>query len=543
MTDSLETRPVGISHDAHQEKRRSGLVLTAALLGFVMISLDATAVNVALPAIGRSFGDATSGLQWVVDGYTVPFAALLISAGAVSDRLGARPVFGWGLVAFAVASAACGLAPGLAVLVAARVVQGGAAAVMLPSSLALVRQAYADPAERARAVALWSAGAAGGIAAGPVLGGVLTSLVGWRAIFFVNLPVAAVAIAVLVLRAPRSPRLAAPLDPAGQVTAVLALGALTFGVITGGSGGFARPSVLAVLAVALLAAACFAVVESRVARPMVPLALFRSPGVVTCLVTGFSINVAFYGVAFVLSLYFQRVLGEPAITAGLLFLPMTALLTVSNLVSARVAARYGHGVPVRYGLVVATLGMLLLAFMRSRTGLEIALVPAGTGIGFALPSLTFLLLDSLPASQAGLAGGLFQAGRQTGGALAVAVFGALVSGSSFLAGMRDSMLISVALLLVSTVAVFAVFRGRRAASLPRRRARVVPARQRDQPAARGGPRAFRPMLAPLHRQGGHIGSVVNIWEHRLKVVIMHYFGELPGQSVSPARGNLIIIRS
>jgi DHA2 family methylenomycin A resistance protein-like MFS transporter len=432
-------------------------VLTAALLGFFMISLDATAVNVALPAIARSLGETTSGLQWVVDGYTVPFAALLISAGAVSDRLGARPVFGWGLLVFAAASASCGLAPGLPVLIATRVVQGGAAAVMLPSSLALVRQAFADPAARARAVAVWSAGGAAAIAAGPVLGGILTSTAGWRTIFFVNLPVGAVALTLLVLRAPRSPRLAAPLDPVGQVTAALGLAALTFGVITGGSGGFARPSVLTALVVAALAGGCFLAVESRVARPMVPLSLFRSPAVVACVVTGFSINTAFYGVAFVLSLYFQRVLGEPAITAGLLFLPMTGLLTVANLVSARVAARWGHHVPVRAGLCAGTLGMLLLAFARGRAGIELALVPAGAGLGFALPSLTFLLLDSLPAAQAGLAGGLFNAGRQTGGALAVATFGALVSGS-FMAGMHLSMLISAVLLLFSTAAAFAVFR-------------------------------------------------------------------------------------
>jgi DHA2 family methylenomycin A resistance protein-like MFS transporter len=432
-------------------------VLTAALLGFFMISLDATAVNVALPAIGRSLGGATSGQQWVVDGYTVPFAALLISAGAVSDRLGARRVFGWGLVVFAAASAGCGLAPGLPVLIAARVVQGGAAAVMLPSALALVRQAFAEPAARARAVAVWSAGGAAAIAAGPVLGGILTSTAGWRTIFFVNLPVGTAALVLLLLRAPRSPRLAAPLDLAGQLTAVLGLAALAFAVITGGSGGFARPSVLTALVVAALAVGCFLVVEARAARPMVPLALFRSPVVITCVGTGFSINTAFYGVAFVLSLYFQRVLGEPAITAGLLFLPMTGLLTVANLMSAHVAARWGHQVPVRAGLALGTLGMLLLAFARGRTGLEVALVPAGAGLGFALPSLTFLLLDSLPPAQAGLAGGLFNAGRQTGGALAVATFGTLVSGS-FLAGMRVSMLISAALLLFSTVAVFAVFR-------------------------------------------------------------------------------------
>ncbi|HEX7162050.1 MAG TPA: MFS transporter, partial [Trebonia sp.] len=153
-----------------EEERRPDagrLVLTTALLGFFMISLDATVVNVALPAIGRSLRGATSGLQWTVDGYTVPFAALLISAGAVSDRLGARRVFGWGMVVFTVASAGCGAAPVLPVLIAARVVQGGAAAIMLPSSLALVRQAFADPAARARAVAAWSSGGAAAMAAGP----------------------------------------------------------------------------------------------------------------------------------------------------------------------------------------------------------------------------------------------------------------------------------------------------------------------------------------------------------------------------------------
>ena len=443
-----------------QDKRRPGagrLALTAALLGFFMISLDATAVNVALPAIGRSLSGATSGLQWTVDGYTVPFAALLISAGAVSDRLGARRVFGWGMVMFTVASAGCGAAPALSVLIGARIAAGCAAAVMLASSLALVRQAFADPAARARAVAVWSSGGAAAMAAGPVLGGILTSTAGWRAIFFVNLPVGAVALVLLVLRVTRSPRLAAPLDPAGQVTAVLGLAALTYGVITGGAEGFAAPLAMSSLAVAVLAAACFFAVESRVARPMVPLALFRSPVVVTSLVTGFSVNAAFYGVAFTLTLYFQRELGEPAITAGLLFLPMTGLMVLANLLSARVAARWGHHVPVRAGLCVGTIGMLFLAFAHGRAGMEIALVPAGAGLGFALPSLTFLLLDSLPAGQAGLAGGLFNAVRQTGGALAVAVFGTLVSGS-FMSGMHLSMLISALLLCGSTAAVFAVFR-------------------------------------------------------------------------------------
>jgi len=432
------------------------LVLAAALLGFFMICLDATAVNVALPAIGSSLHGATAGLQWLVDGYTVPFAALLISAGAVADRAGARRVFGWGLAVFTAASAGCGLAPALWVLIGARVAQGCAAAVMLPASLSLVRQAFGEPAARARAVAVWNSGGAAAIAAGPVLGGVLTSAAGWRAIFFLNLPAGAVTLA-LAARAPRSPRRAAPVDGAGQATAVLGLAALVFGVISGGSDGFTSTAALAALGVAVLACAGFVVAESRARQPMVPLALLRSRAVAVCLLTGFSINVAFYGIAFVLSLYFQRVLGEPPVTTGLLFLPMTGLLTVASLAAARVAARRGHHLPLRLGLTASTLGMAALVFLRSRAGIEIALIPAGAGLGFALPSLTYLLLDSMPAARAGLAGGLFNASRQTGGALAVAVFGVLVSGS-FAAGLRQALLISAALLAASTAAAFAVFR-------------------------------------------------------------------------------------
>jgi MFS transporter, DHA2 family, methylenomycin A resistance protein len=436
--------------------------LAAAMLGFFMISLDATALTVALPSIGRSLHSPTAGLQWVVDGYTVPFAALLISAGAVSDRLGARRVFGWGVGVFAVASVACGLAPAVWLLVGGRVVAGCAAAAMLPASLALVRQAYDNPAARARAIAVWSAGGAAAMAAGPVFGGILTSAVSWRAIFFLNVP-AGLAAAVLLARVPASPRLVASLDPAGQVTAVTGLAALVFGVISAGTSGYASAEVLAAFAVALLALVSFAVAESRAAQPMVPLPLLRSPAVAAVLLAGFSINAAFYGVAFVLSLYFQRVLGETPVIAGLLFLPMTGLLTVANLAAARVAARRGHQLPVRLGLIVGTVGMVALAFSHGLPAMEIALVPAGAGLGFALPSLTFQLLDALPPAQAGLAGGLFNAGRQTGGALAVAVFGVLVSGSagSFATGMRACMLAGAVLLAASTAALLAVAGRRR----------------------------------------------------------------------------------
>ena len=212
------------------------LTLVAAMLGFALITLDASVVNVALPAIGDSLGGGMSGLQWVVDAYTLAFAALMLSTGALSDRIGASRAYAIGITVFTAASVACGLAPSLPVLIGARVVQGVAAAVVLPASLSLVRQAYSDAAGRARAVAMWAAGGSVAVALGPVAGGALTTAWDWSGIFFVNVPLGAVALALL-LRAPRSRRRPAPLDVPGQLLAVVTLTALTFAVIEGGTTG------------------------------------------------------------------------------------------------------------------------------------------------------------------------------------------------------------------------------------------------------------------------------------------------------------------
>jgi MFS transporter, DHA2 family, methylenomycin A resistance protein len=440
------------------------IVLLAALLGFFMLSLDSTAVNVALPGIERTLGGSTAGLQWVIDAYTLMFAALLISAGAVSDRIGAKRLYAMGLVAFLASSAACGLAPTLGFLIGGRAVQGSAAAVMLPASLALVRQANADPVRRAKAIAVWAVGGTVAMAGGPVAGGALTSGLSWRAIFFLNLPAGLVAVALLS-RAPRSPLRAAPLDPAGQVTAVTALAALTFGVIDGGETGFGRPAVLGCLLLAAVAMAAFAAAETRAVHPMVPLGVFRSRTVTVCVAIGFAVNIAFYGVIFVLSLYFQRVLGQSAVTAGLEFLPMTALLPVANLTSARLGARSGPDTPIKAGLLVSAAGFLTLLAASAgpdRVLLTAALVPAGAGLGFAIPSVIVVLLDAIPADQAGMAAGLLNSSRQVGGTLAVAVFGAMISHrASFLPGMRASLLIAVVVLFAATAAAFTLPRSQR----------------------------------------------------------------------------------
>jgi DHA2 family methylenomycin A resistance protein-like MFS transporter len=212
-----------------------GRGVAAALLGFFVVTLAAVIVNVALPHVRRDLHGQMSDLQWVLDGYTLMFAALLLSAGSLSDRIGARRAFGIGLVVFVLASAACGLAPNLAGLIAARFVQGAAVAATMPSSMALVSNAYPDPVERARAVALWSMGGVAASTSGPILGGLLTTVT-WRLIFFVNVPVGAVAL-VLLARSVGGPRQLIPFDWAGQVTAVSGMGALTYGAIETGAVG------------------------------------------------------------------------------------------------------------------------------------------------------------------------------------------------------------------------------------------------------------------------------------------------------------------
>ncbi|MEV3991635.1 MFS transporter [Streptomyces sp. NPDC049837] len=436
---------------------RTGAALGAALLGFALITLDTSVVNVALPAMGGDLGGGMTGLQWVVDAYTLAFAALLLSTGALADRVGASRAYAAGVVVFTLASAACGLAPGLPALIAARVVQGLAAAVMLPASLALVREAYADPVRRARAVSLWAAGGTVAVALGPVAGGALTSAWSWRWIFFINLPLGLLALALMV-RVTRSRPRPAPLDIPGQLTATLALGALTFAAIEGGREGWWA------LGVALGAFAAFFVIEARHPHPVVPLGLFRSTTVAVSVAAGSAASVAFYGMVFVFSLFFQQVRGLSPLGAGLMFLPMTGLLAGVNILSAKVAARHGARLPIVAGQVVAVGGMLLLLYVDGDTPLAlvaVALVPLALGCGLALPPLIAAMMEAVPAERAGTAAGLLNAVRQTAGGLSIAVFGSLVAGGAgepggraggFVHGMRVSLVLGIVLMTVTALA-------------------------------------------------------------------------------------------
>lgn len=449
-------RPAGGARAPGPAPWAAKAALAAAVLGFFVITIDVSAVNVALPAMGKELGGQVSGLQWVVDSYTLMFAALMLSAGSLSDRIGARRAYVWGLVVFTLASLACGAAPALGPMIAARVAQGAEAAAMMPSSLALIRQAFPDPRERARGVALWAVGGAVAIAAGPVLGGLLTTEWSWRAVFYLNAPAGAVGL-LLLSRTARSPRRRAVFDLPGQLTAVGSLAALVFAVIEGGHDGPTSP-VLAAVLVAAVCGAGFFVIEARRRAPMLPLGLLRARGVLLPLVVGFAVNASFYGGVFVLSLFFQDQRGQSALAAGAMFVPMAVVAGHCNYFSPRAVDRWGARAVIVAGLLVVIAGCLALSAAGSGTPLwavAVAMVFLGAGGSIAMPALTVLVLESVPAERAGVAAALLNTSRQIGGALSIAVFGALLA-RGFASGMRESLLVAAGLLVVAALAAAAL---------------------------------------------------------------------------------------
>jgi EmrB/QacA subfamily drug resistance transporter len=441
-------------------------VLVAAVLGFFVITLDTTIVNVALPAIGDDFGGGITGLQWVMDGYTLMFAALLLSGGAVSDRTGANRAFAAGMALFVAASLACGLAPTLGVLIGARVVQGAGAAIMLPSSLALIREAFPDPVRRGRAIAVWTIVGSVAAASGPLVGGLL-SHTDWRLIFVVNVPVGAAAL-MLLARAPRSPRSAVALDWAGQVSAVIAMGSLTFAAIEAGAHGYRTPAALTAFALAAVAAAAFALSQKRGRHPMLPPNLLRSRTLKVASANGFAFLAALNGTVFLYSLYLQQHRGLTALAAGLVFVPMTVLSAFLGVPTARLTERCGPRVPIVGGLLLLGASLLALAALPASAPvwlMALVMIPVGSCGSLAMQPTTGMLLESVPGRQAGVAGAVFNTSRQIGGTLAVAVFGALfASQAGALHGLRVSLLIAAVLAFIAATGNL----------LPERRPRVRP---------------------------------------------------------------------
>lgn len=445
--------------------RNLPMVIAATSLGFVMVRVDGSIVNVALAQMGASLGVGVAGLQWVVDAYTLAFASLLLSAGALGDRLGVRRVFVAGFVTFTGASLACAFSVSAGALIAARAVQGVGAALMVPCSLALLNHACDDDqAARARSIGLWAAAGGIGVTAGPALGGLLVGTLGWQSVFLINLPIGVAGIWLTLGFAEQAEPGPARhgFDLAGQALAILALVSLTGAVIEAGSLGWRAPLVEMGLVLSVAAGIGFALVERTSGAPMVPLALFRNRTFSATTAIGFVVSLTIFGLVFLLSLYFQRVLLYSPSQTGLAFVPFGVMTIATNIAAGWVGARMGVRPVIIAGLLLAATGYSLLHNIDETTS-YMSMLPGQLlirfGVALTAPSLMTALLSCVDRTRSGMASGVPNTFREAGNAIGVALFGALMIDGT-VAGIQAAIVLSALLLvLASGIAWLAVERG------------------------------------------------------------------------------------
>lgn len=434
--------------------RRSRYGLYAICFGFFLVLLDTSALNVAIAAMEREFGGKISGLQWVVNSYTLVFASLLLICGAIGDRIGARRLYQFGLLLFTAASFLCTLAPNLWFLIGFRCLQGFGAAMMLPASLALLSHAFPEPEARAQAVAFWASIVSLGFAAGPVLGGVLTHFLGWRSIFWLNVPFGFLAFG-MVFRYVEESKVAQPrhIDWAGQGTVALALLSLTYALIEAGRMGWGAWPILATLVVSLGLIVAFVVIERCSSAPVLPRALFAKPTFSVCVLIGLVLNFSMYGVLFIESLYLQTTLRLNALSAGLVIVPFTVLPTITTRALGKRNGNNHLKLRLILGLMIGVLGAGVLGCQLVCGGLGTILSGLGLlgiSMGFIMPAMTAGVLISTPTPMSGLASGILNSSRQVGGVLGVALMGTLMQVSQG-QGMIWSFMLTAGVLIITAL--------------------------------------------------------------------------------------------
>jgi len=449
-TDRLELDVPAVKPEVERRQRRT---LFAVCFGFFLVLLDTTALNVATPVLGHEFGNRISDLQWVVNSYTLVFASLLLVAGAIGDRTGVKRSYQIGLILFTGASFLSALSSSLPMLIFARVVQGLGAAIMLPASLAILSHTFPDPAERGHAVSAWANTASLGFAVGPVLGGMLTAWIGWRSIFWLNVPVGIIAIWLnhhwtkeASLDSPRR------IDWPGQATLGFALLALTYGLIEAGRQGWSSTFALAGFGCFVFSIALFVWFERRSDHPVLPGFLFSKTIFSACVGVGFILNFSMYGILFVESLYLQNALSLGAFAAGAVITPFTIGPTiVSRLLTHK------NGLPYlrpRISLAFAAAAIGSAALVASTFFPALWLIAAGLAIlgaamGSITPAMTAGVLISSDPKNAGLASGLLNSSRQVGGTVGVALLGTIMQSFSMGTGFAWATGLTTVVLLVA----------------------------------------------------------------------------------------------
>jgi EmrB/QacA subfamily drug resistance transporter len=442
-------------------------VLLATVLGSALAFIDATVVNIALPRIAVTFGADAAALQWTINGYTLSLASLILLGGSLGDRFGRRKIFVTGVIWFAVASLLCGLAPSIGVLIAARVLQGVGGALLTPGALAILEASF-YPGDRARAIGAWSGMAGIGGALGPFLGGWLVQIGTWRLVFLINVPLAALVVAVALRHVPesRDPDAARRLDITGVLTGAAGLAGLTYGFTAWPTLGGSSPAVLAALAVGLGGMVGFVFAERRSPHPMVPLEVFASRAFTAANLVTFVVYAALGGVFFLVVLNLQVVAHFTPLAAGIALLPITALLLLLSARAGALAQRIGPRIPMTLGPVICAGALVLFARIGANTSYIRDVLPAavvlGLGLSLTVAPLTATALGSVDERHAGVASGVNNAVARAAGLLAVAVLplaaglgtGSLTNPAALAPAYRTAMLLCAGLLLVGAAIAF-----------------------------------------------------------------------------------------
>lgn len=459
--------------------KRPGLTLLAVALATFMSYLDNNIINVAIPAIERDLHLTTSGLEWIVSSYILVFASLLLAGGRLADVWGRKRVFLVGLAIFTASSLVAGFAGSVDVLVASRAVHGLGAALLTPTTLAIISATFTEGRQRAAAVGIWSGVGALALAVGPLLGGLLSEHLSWGWIFFINVPVgiATFALAAVVITESRNPQTPRRFDVPGVLASAAALFALTFALIEGHDRGWTSPLILGCFALAAGLAAVFVWHERRADEPMVAMSLFRervfTGGVLALMMWAFGL----FGIYFFTSLYLQGVLGFSPTEAGAAFVPMALLMAASAVVSERISHRFGAGRVVPVAMLLMAGGIASVSLLGADAGFW-SLMPAfaviGVGGGLTVP-LTASVLDAMPRGEAGVASGIFNASREVAGLLGITVIGAVLTArqstllesgetptDAFLGGYRAGLLLAAGLVVAGGVAAYVGLRRVRA---------------------------------------------------------------------------------
>ena len=423
----------GVANGSRQgtTSKRKWLTLGVLALFSLLLTLDDTALSVTLPSIGRDLGLGLSGLEWVVNAYTLALAALLLAAGRLADAVGSKRIFLWGLTVFTVTSLVAGLAPTGLLLIGARVLQGGGAALMMPATLAIISSTF--PArQRGMAIGIWAGVSAGGLAIGPLVGAVLTESLGWESIFLLNVPFGALGLAFgrAILVESGSAFQRRHFDLAGVLASAATLFALVFALTEGMSYGWSSPLVLGSFAAAAVGVGLFVRLEQRREDPLLDLSFFRSRNFSGANAVSLLSTAVMCGIFFFISLYLQVVRGYTAIEAGAAFLPMTLLICFVAPISGRISDRIGRRLPAALGMMILAVGLWLLSGLGAKSSFSAVLpglIVAGFGIGLTTAPVTAAALDFGPTDEDGVRAGILNTSRMIGLAIGIALMGAIVT--------------------------------------------------------------------------------------------------------------------